>query len=111
MSILSGIKDFFNGLSTIFGKPKPGEGDRKLAKLATIVEGQIDIYGKNVVRDQVIKSIESDMKRAAKKGKDSTDALIKNALSTPEYMKLLRRLDLGEPNIIVMAREALRNEK
>lgn len=111
MGIKRGVKDFRSGLSIIFGKPKDGEGDRKLAKMATLVEGQIDVYGKQAVRTQVIKSIESDMKRAAKKGEAAVDALTQNALSTPEYMKMLHRIGLEEPHIRVMAMEALRNAK
>ncbi len=104
----SGIEDFRKGLSVIFGKPKVGEGDRKLAKLATIVDGQIDIYGKQAVRTQVIKGIESDMRRTAKKGKGAVDALMQTAFDTPEYMRMLRRLGLEEPHVRVMAMEALK---
>ena len=103
-----GLMDFRHGLSIIFDKPKPGEGDRKLAKMATIVEGQIDVYGKQAVRSHIIKSIESDMKRAAKKGKKDVDDLMQTALDTPEYMRLLHRLGLEESHVRVMAMEALR---
>ncbi len=111
MSIKSSVKDFRNGLSVIFSKPKSGEGDRKLAKMATIVEGQIDVYGKQAVRTQVIKSIEFDMKRAAKKGKEAMDALMQTAFDTPEYMRMLRKIGLDESHVRVMAMEALRNAK
>jgi len=105
----NGFADFRRGLSIIFGKPEKGKGDRKLARLSKLVMGQIPAYGKDVVRTQVIKSIESDFKRAAKKnGKAAVEKLIQNALSTPEYMQLLRRLNLEEPHIRVMAMEALK---
>ena len=103
-------KDFRNGLSIIFHKPKPGEGDRKLAKMATIVEGQIDVYGTRAVRTQVIKSIESDMKRTARKGKEAVDTLMQTAFDTPEYMRMLHRLGLEESHVRVMAIEALRRQ-
>jgi len=104
-------KDFGKGISIIFGKPKPGEGDRKLAKVATIVEGQIDVYGKRVVRLQVIKSIESDMRRTAKKGRETVDTLVQTAFDTPEYMRMLHKIGLDESHVRVMAMEALRNAK
>jgi hypothetical protein len=103
-----GVKDFRKGLSVIFGKPKPGEGDRKLARMAIMVEGQIDVYGKRAVRTQVIKSIENDMKRTARKGKEAVDALMDNAFSTPEYMRLLGKIGLDESHVRVMAMEALK---
>ena len=112
MGIVSGAKDFGKGLSIIFGKPKAGEGDRKLAKMCSLVEGQITIYGKHAVRRSLIKSIESDFKRTAKKGgKEAVDRMIENALATPEYVALLRKMGLDEPHIRVMAMEALRNAK
>lgn len=103
-----GFKDFRNGMSVIFHKPKAGEGDRKLAKMAIIVEGQIDIYGKNAVRMQVIKSIESDFKRTAGKGKDAVDSLMQTAFDTPEYMRMLHKIGLDESHVRVMAMEALK---
>ena len=106
-----GFKDFRKGLSVVFGKPKPGEGDRKLAKMAVMVEGQIDVYGKSAVRTQVIKSIESDMKRTAKKGKEAVDTLMQTAFDTPEYMRMLHKVGLEEPHVRVMAMEALKNGK
>jgi len=111
MSIKSAITDFCRGLSIIFGKPPAGEGDRKLAKMSRIVMAQIPVYGKRIVRGQVIKSIESDLKHKAKKGgKDAVEDMLKNALQTPEYMRLLQKLDLGEPHLRVMAMEALKNK-
>lgn len=103
-----GVKDFRKGLSVIFGQSKAGEGDRKLARMAVIVDSQIDVYGKRAVRLQVIKSIESDLKRTAKKGKDAVDSLMQSAFNTPEYMKMLRRLDLDESHVRVMAMNALK---
>jgi len=109
VKVKQGFRDFRSGLSIIFGKPKPGEGDRKLAKMAILVEGQIDVYGTRAVRTQVIKSIESDMKRTAKKGKGAVDALMQTAFATPEYVRMLHNVGLEEPHVRVMAMEALRN--
>ena len=108
MGIRSAYTDLRKGFSIIFSKPAEGEGDRKLAKMSLIVYGQISTYGKDVVRTQVIKSVEGDLKRAAKKGPEKVEALVQNALQTPEYMRLLKRLGLEEPHIRVMAREALK---
>ena len=107
-----GFKDFRNGLSIIFSKPKAGEGDRKLAKMAIVVEGQIAVYGKQAVRTQVIKSIESDFKRTTRKGgKAAVDALMQTAFDTPEYMRMLHKIGLEEPHVRVMAMEVLKNGK
>jgi len=108
MSLRTMFTDFRRGLSIIFSKPKKGEGDRKLAKMSLIVEGQIPMYGKHVVQAQVIKSVEKDLKRAAGKGTEKVDALVANALATPEYMHMLKRLGLEEAHLIVMAKQAKR---
>jgi len=108
----SGFADFRRGLSVIFGKSDEGEGDRKLAKMSKIVIGQIPLYGKVAVRKQVIKSIEGDFRRTAKKGgKSAVEKLIQNALGTPEYKQLLRKLDLDESHIRVISMEVLKSEK
>ena len=106
-----GFKDFGNGLSIIFGKPKPGEGDRKLARMAVLVEVQVDVCGARAVRTQVIKSIESDMKRTARKGKEAVDALMQTAFDTPEYMRMLHKIGLDESHVRILAMEALKNGK
>ena len=106
MGITSSVKDFRNGLSVIFGKPKEGQGDRKLAKMCAMVEAQIPLYGKNAVRTQMIKSIENDMKRAVKKSPEAADTLLANALATPEYVALCHKLGLEEPHLRVLVMEA-----
>ena len=104
--------DFKSGLSIIFGKPEPGKGDRKLAKMSMIVMGEIPSYGKVAVRSQVIKGIEGDLKRAVKKGgKVEVEALIKNAFNTPEYVRLLYKLGLAEPEVRVLGIQALKGAK
>lgn len=104
-----GFRDFKNGLVIIFGKPEPGEGNRQLAKMSKLAIAQIPVYGKQAVRTQVIKSIEKDMKRFAKKGgKDKIDKELEQAIATPEYMLLLHKVDLEEPHLRIMAREAIK---
>lgn len=104
MNLVTSVKDFGKGLKVIFGKPEAGEGDRKLAKAANMVYGQIAVYGKDAVARSLIKSIETDMKRFVKQGgKERIEKEIQNCLDTPEYMKLLKRLGMGEPNLRVLA--------
>ena len=113
--VKTGVAEFMLGSKIILGKPSPGEGDRKLAKISKIVEAQIPIYGKNVVRKQVVDSIDKDIKRYLKKGDDEAiENMIQNALATPEYTKLMRRLNLEECHIralVVMAKNKLRGNK
>jgi len=109
MGIISAAKDFRNGLSVIFGKPKEGQGNRKLAKMCAMVDTQIPVYGKHAVRTQMIKSIESDLKRTAKKGgTEAVDKQLEEALATPEYVALCHKLGLEEPNLRVLAMDAKR---
>jgi len=85
-----GFADFRRGLSIIFGKPEKGKGNRKLARISKIIMGQISTYGNK------------------KDGKAAIEELIQNALSTPEYMQLLHKLNLDEPHIRVIAMEVLK---
>jgi hypothetical protein len=104
MNLVTSVKDFGKGLKVIFGKPEAGEGDRKLAKAANMVYGQIAVYGKDAVARSLIKSIETDMKRFVKNGgQERVEKEIQNCLDTPEYMKLLKKLGMGEPNLRVLA--------
>lgn len=108
-SLRNGFTNFRNGLSIIFGKPKKGAGDRKLAKMCGLVTAQIPTYGKNTVRSQVIKGIEKDLKRTAKKGgKNAVEKLIQNAVGTPEYVQLIHGLGLDESHIRVIAMGVLK---
>lgn len=109
MKLLSGISDFWKGLKVIFGKPEAGEGDRKLAKAANMVYGQIAVYGKDAVARSLIVSIEKDMKRFVKNGgQERVEKEIQNCLDTPEYMKLLSRLNMGESNLRVLGMQAIK---
>ena len=112
VNIKSGIVEFANGIKVIFGKDgNDAAGDKKLARMSQIVIGQIPIYGINSVRRQVIIGIEGDLKRATKKGPEVVEALIQNALNTPDYKKLLWKLGLDEPHIRVLAMQAEKNGK
>ena len=112
MDITKPFKDFASGVKIIFGKPGGDGGDRKLAKMATIVMGQIPVYGKRAVRSSLISSIEKDFKRAYKHGgKYELDKMIDNAIATPEYMTLLHKVDLDEPHVRAIAISIVNNHK
>jgi len=103
------LGEFKRGLSFIFGKPEPGKGNRRLAKMSKVVMAQIPEFGKDVVRTQLIKSIESDLKRYVKKGgKDRVERELQEVIDTPEYMELLHKVGLDEPHLRVMAMEAVK---
>ena len=107
--IKEGFRDFKRGLSVIFGKPKPGKGNRKLAQMSKVVMAQIPGYGKDAVRTQIIKSIETDLKRYVRRGgKARVDKALQEAVDTPEYMLLLHKVGLDEPHLRVMAMEAVK---
>lgn len=110
MSIITGARDFVKGIVFLVRGSRgiKAEGDKKLAYLSRIINGQIDMYGTRAVRTQVIKSIEGDLKRMSRKGEDEVEKRIQNALSTPDYMKMLHRLGLEEPHLRVMAMQALK---
>ncbi len=111
MSIKSGVTDLVSGIKVLARgtRGSTAEGDKRLAYMSRIVLGQIDIYGKDVVRRQVIRSIENDLKKAAKKGQGEVEKIVQSALATPDYMRMLHRLGLDEHHIRVMAMQALRN--
>ena len=100
--------EFRQGMDILFHPPKSGEGDRKLAKLSNIVMAQIPVYGKHAVYAQMVKAIQGDMKKYAKKGRAEIDAKIANAVATPEYMELLRRVDMDKAHLIVLGNEAMK---
>jgi len=112
MGIKSGVSDFVSGVKILVkgtrGLPSDTVGDKKLAYMSRLVQGQIEVCGVDAVRKQVIKSIESDFKRVARKGRNETEKMVQNALATPDYMKMLHRLGLEEPHMRVMAMDALK---
>jgi len=107
MGIRSAVKDFRNGLTFLFGKSEAGEGDRKLAKIAAVVEAQVNSHTKHEIRRRVIADIEKTLRSEAKKGGDeAVDGRIATSLATPEYMRLLRRLGVSEAHLRIVATES-----
>ena len=107
-------------LAKIFGERKPVEGNKALVGMCRVVRGQISVYGLATTRKQVIKSMESDCDRVARKiakecqksGKGFSmddimaSKLVQDALNTPEYMTMLKKLGMDESHIRVVVREA-----
>tara|TARA_Y100000310_G_scaffold225618_1_gene227621 strand:- start:1525 stop:1878 length:354 start_codon:yes stop_codon:yes gene_type:complete len=113
LNIRANISDFINGFRVLVKGTRDSDavGDKGLAYMSRIVAGQIDVYGARSVRVQVIKSIENDFKRDARKGSDGIEKTIQNALATPDYMRMLHRLGLEESHIRVMAMQALKDRE
>ena len=107
--VRNGFTDFRSGLSIVFSKPEPGEGDRKLAKISTIIESQINKHTKHSIRQNVIKDIERVLSNKSKKGgKEAVDKKIAICFATPEWARLLRRLDLNESHVRIIAMEVMK---
>ncbi len=80
-------------------KPKQDIGNKRMAYLSRVIIAQIPVRGVAAVRRQVIKGIEDDLKRAAKKGPEKVDAMLKDALRTPDYMEMIRQLSMDESHL------------
>lgn len=108
MGMRQAVKDFGRGIQVLRGKSE-GEGDRKLARVALVIDEMTTGANKHQVAAKLIKSIEGDFKRYARKGGEAMlDENIERAMGTPEYVALLKRLDMGKANLIVLKREALK---
>jgi hypothetical protein len=105
-----GFKDFRSGLSVIFGKPDPeAGGDRKLAKISVILEAQVNSHNKHQMCAGVIKDIERVLGKEAKSGgKEAVEQKIALSLATPEWVHMLHRVGLGEPDVRIIAMEVLK---
>jgi len=85
--------------------------------MSRITRASIAIAGIDGVRKQVIKGIESDLKRIIKKHPEATieelmqDDIVQKALNTPDYVALLKDVGMGEAHIRLLAQEALDRRK
>ena len=90
-------------------------GNKSLAYLSRVVRGTIRIAGVDAVRKRVIKIIEDDMNRALKESnpEEAINKLIVEAMATPDYVELLKELDMDRSHLELLAQEALsrRNKK
>ena len=105
---IGGCRTFWRGLKILVGvKPFVG-GDKKLAILSSTIRPYVQVAGVPVVRKQLIKEIEKDLKGQIKKTPLITaDQLLSKALKTPEYMALLKDIELGETDLRFFANQAL----
>jgi|SRR3990172_2748766 len=107
-SIGSRVKDFGKGLKVIFGSAEGG-GDRRLAKVSLLVEEMLNNRDgtKHEIRRRVIKNIEKTLASEMKKGgSEAVDRKVAISLATPEYVRMLRKINLDEPHIKVLVMEA-----
>ena len=82
-------------------------GGKSLAYVSKVVRGLIPSFGVEIIRKRVISGIEGDLKRALKKNPKATvDELIHDAINTPEYIALLKDINMNEEHLKVMAKEA-----
>lgn len=106
---IAGCKVFIHGLKVLIGIKPFAKGDKKLAVAANVLRSYIPMAGVGVVRRQLINAIEADLKKEVKKKPLVTaDELLAKALGTPDYMALLKELDMGERDLRFFAGEALR---
>ncbi len=102
--------DFARGSKIIWRSLRNKED---LASMSKTIEGLIPTYGKDVIRKQVIKSIEDDIKKTGKNGDKALEKMMQDAFSCPEYMKLLRRINMDETHVralIVMSKNKEKNK-
>ncbi len=108
-SFILGCRVFMNGLKVLIGIKPFARGDKKLAIAANMVRSYIPLAGVGVVRKQIVKEIETDLKKRIKKTPLVTvNELLAKVLSTPDYMDLLKDLDMGEDDLRFFAGEALK---
>lgn len=89
-------------------KVKQELGSKTLSQVAVVVRASIPVVGVERTRTNLIKSIDNDLRRAARKGGQSAvDKLVNDALNTPQYVALLKDLGLNEDHIKLMAQEAI----
>lgn len=84
-----------------------------LATLAKFYQAQIPVIGVAKVRQKVMDAINDDIRRAVSKNTEPEAArkelldLLQTAIQTPEYVKLLELVDLGEEHAKIMINEAV----
>jgi len=111
---MGAVQDFIRGLRIIF-KGREGDtnqGDKGLARMSRIVEAQIPVYGVRTVRAEVVKGLEKDMFRFARKGgREEVERRIDLAKSTPDYMRLLHKLGMEEAHLWAAGHQAMKTIK
>ena len=108
-NFIRGCKDFWRGLKVLIGITPYARGDKKLAVQANLLRTYIPVAGVGVVRRQIVVEINKHLEREIKKNSVITaDELLANVLQTPDYMDMLKDLQLGERDLRFFAKEALK---
>jgi len=108
----SSLKDFRNGLKVLTGAKPFARGDKNLAMAANLLQKLIPMGGARgigLVRQQAIKAIGDVLRERLKKNPlAEEEELLKPFLTTPDFMELLKVLDMGERDLRFFAGEALK---
>ena len=87
-------------------------GNKSEAQLCVLIRGYIPVVGTREARRQVIKGVERDLRKKAKKNKEMTaDDLLKSYKDEPEFVKLWVELGLEDIHLKELAREAISRRK
>ena len=109
---MSKLKDFRRGLKVLTGKQHFAGGDKNLAIAANLLQKLITMGGGagiGAVRQQTIRAIEGVLKEGLKKNPSAKEEeLLKPFLTTPDFMDLLKTLDMGERDLKFFVSEALK---
>ncbi len=109
---MSKLKDFRRGLKVLTGKQSFAGGDRNLAIAANLLQKLIAMgggAGVGAVRQQTIRAIEGVLQERLKKNPlAKEEELLKPFLTTPDFMDLLKELDMGETDLRFFVGEALK---
>lgn len=106
------LKDLGRGFKVLAGVKPFARGDRNLAIAANLLQKLIVMGGTagvGAVRQQTIRAIEGVLKERLKKNPLAEEEdLLKPFLITPDFMDLLKELDMGEKDLRFFAGEALK---
>jgi len=110
-SFISGCKVFIRGLKVLSGVKPFAKGDKKLAIASNLIQKPIAMGGAGVGvgRRLTLNVIDDVLKERLKKNPlAKEEELLKPFLSTPDFMDLLKELDMGERDLQFFAGEALK---
>jgi len=103
------LKQFYQGLKVVTGKADYARGDKNLAIAANMLKLLIPIGGIGVVRGRTNEVVERILKEKLKKNPTATvDDLVSVFLDTPDFMDLLKLVDMGEKDLRFFTGETLR---
>ena len=110
--IIRGCKDIGRGFKVLAGVKPFARGDKKLAIAANLIQKAITMAGARGVgagRRLTINTIDDVLKERLKKNPlAKEEELLKPFLNTPDFMDLLKELDMGERDLKFFVGEALK---